>query len=145
METEGMTRERLEAYRSNNDEIKELQGKLQKMGTEEGKEKLVESDTIIDYRKGYPRPQTVTGYNYSKEQRLRQRYSSRIEKLQKEQEEQWIFAIEDGKTQRIFRLRYLEGMRQEQIAQKVHMDRSRVSRKIDDFLKNAHKAQKAQV
>ena len=35
METEGMTRERLEAYRSNNDEIKELQGKLQKMGTEE--------------------------------------------------------------------------------------------------------------
>ena len=60
METEGMTRERLEAYRSNNDEIKELQGKLQKMGTEEGKEKLVESDTIIDYRKGYPRPQTVT-------------------------------------------------------------------------------------
>ena len=147
METEGMTRERLEAYRSNNDEIKELQGKLQKMGTEEGKGKLVESDTIIDYRKGYPRPQTVTGYNYSKEQRLRQRYSSRIEKLQKEQEEieQWIFAIEDGKTQRIFRLRYLEGMRQEQIAQKVHMDRSRVSRKIDDFLKNAHKAQKAQV
>ena len=110
METEGMTRERLEAYRSNNDEIKELQGKLQKMGTEEGKEKLVESDTIIDYRKGYPRPQTVTGYNYSKEQRLRQRYSSRLEKLQKEQEEieQWIFAIEDGRTQRIFRLRCFE-------------------------------------
>ena len=142
-----MTKERLEMYRSNTDEIKELREKLQKMGTEEGKEKLVESDTIIDYLKGYPRPQTVTGYNYSKEQRLRQRYSNRIEKLQKEQEEieRWIFAIEDGKTQRIFRLRYLEGMRQERIAQKVHMDRSRVSRKIDDFLKNAHKAQKAQV
>ena len=138
METEGMTRERLEAYLSNNDEIKELQGKLQKMGTEEGKEKLVESDTIIDYRKGYPRPQTVTGYNYSKEQRLRQRYSSRIEKLQKEQEEieQWIFEIEDSKIQRIFRLRYLEGMRQEKIAQKVHMAQSGVSRRIDEYLKN---------
>lgn len=138
METEGMTRERLEAYRSNNDEIKELQGKLQKMGTEEGKEKLVESDTIIDYRKGYPRPQTVTGYNYSKEQRLRQRYSSRIEKLQKEQEEieQWIFEIEDSKIQRIFRLRYLEGMRQEKIAQKVHMAQSGVSRRIDEYLRN---------
>ena len=138
METEGMTRERLEAYRSNNDEIKELQGKLQKMGTEEGKEKLVESDTIIDYRKGYPRPQTVTGYNYSKEQRLRQRYSNRIEKLQKEQEEieRWIFEIEDSKIQRIFRLRYLEGMRQEKIAQKVHMAQSGVSRRIDEYLKN---------
>ena len=138
METEGMTRERLEAYRSNNDEIKELQGKLQKMGTEEGKEKLVESDTIIDYRKGYPRPQTVTGYNYSKEQRLRQRYSNRIEKLQREQEEieRWIFEIEDSKIQRIFRLRYLEGMRQEKIAQKVHMAQSGVSRRIDEYLKN---------
>lgn len=133
-----MTKERLEMYRSNNDEIKELRIKLQKMGTEEGKEKLVESDTILDYQTGYPRPQTVTGYNYSKEKRLRQRYSSRIEKLQKEQEEieQWIFEIEDSKTQRIFRLRYLEGMRQERIAQRVHMAQSGVSRRIDECLKN---------
>lgn len=32
-----MTKERLEMYRSNNDEIKELRAKLQKMDTEEGK------------------------------------------------------------------------------------------------------------
>ncbi len=142
-----MTKERLEMYRSNNDEIKELKSKLQKMGTEEGKEKLVESDTILDYQTGYPRPQTVTGYNYSKEKRLRQRYSSRIEKLQKEQEEieQWIFEIEDSKIQRIFRLRYLEGMRQEKIAQEVHMDRSNISKKVDAYLKVSHKSQNSHV
>lgn len=136
METEGMTRERLETYQSNRDEIKELRAKLQKMGTEEGRKKLVESDTIIDYRKGYPRPQTVTGYNYNKEWRLRQRYYNRIEKLQREQEEieQWVFAIEDNRTQRIFRLRYLEGMRQQQVAQMVHMAQSGVSKRIDEYL-----------
>ena len=32
METEGMTRERLEAYRSNRDEIKELKYKLDHLG-----------------------------------------------------------------------------------------------------------------
>ncbi len=136
METEGMTRERLETYQSNRDEIRELRAKLQKMGTEEGRKKLVESDTIIDYRKGYPRPQTVTGYNYNKEWRLRKRYYNRIEKLQREQEEieQWVFAIEDNRTQRIFRLRYLEGMRQQQVAQMVHMAQSGVSKRIDEYL-----------
>lgn len=136
METEGMTRERLETYQSNQDEIKELRAKLQKMGTEEEREKLVESDTIIDYRKGYPRPKTVTGYNYNKEWRLRQRYYNRIEKLQHEQEEieQWVFTIEDNRTQRIFRLRYLEGMSQEQVAQRVHISQSGVSKLLNEYL-----------
>ena len=55
-----MEKAHLEMYKSNAYEIEELKGKLKKMGTEEGKEKLVESDTILDYQKGYPRPQTVT-------------------------------------------------------------------------------------
>lgn len=136
METEGMTRERLETYQSNQDEIKELRAKLQKMETEEGKEKLIESDTIIDYKKGYPRPKTVTGYNYNKEWRLRQRYYNRIEKLQHEQEEieQWVFTIEDNRTQRIFRLRYLEGLSQEQVAQRVHISQSGVSKLLNEYL-----------
>ena len=52
METEGMTRERLEAYRSNRDEIKELKYKLEHLG--EG-DSLIGNDVIFDYRKGYPR------------------------------------------------------------------------------------------
>lgn len=131
-----MEKAHLEAYKSNADEIEELKGKLKKMGTEEGKEKLVESDTILDYQKGYPRPQTVTGYNYKKEWHLRHRYSDRIEKLEKEQEEieQWIFDIRDNQLQRIFRLRYLEGRTLEEVASKVHMDKSTVSRKIENHL-----------
>lgn len=131
-----MEKAHLETYKSNADEIEELKGKLKKMGTEEGKEKLVESDTILDYQKGYPRPQTVTGYNYKKEWHLRQRYSDRIEKLEKEQKEieQWVFDIRDNQLQRIFRLRYLERRTLEEVASKVHMDKSTVSRKIENYL-----------
>ena len=59
METEGMTRERLKAYRSNRDEIKELKYKLDHLG--EG-DSLIGNDVIFDYRKGYPMPQAVVGY-----------------------------------------------------------------------------------
>ena len=44
---------------------------------------------------------------------------------------------------RIFRMYYLEGETQQKIGERLHLDRSRISRKIDDFLKNAHKAQNA--
>ena len=61
METEGMTRERLEAYRSNREEIKELKYKLDHMG--EG-DSLIGNDVIFDYKKGYPRAQAIVGYDY---------------------------------------------------------------------------------
>ena len=43
---------------------------------------------------------------------------------------------------------YIDGRKsvsQQVVAKIVHMDRSRVSRKIDDYMKNAQKAQKAQI
>ncbi len=54
--------------------------------------------------------------------------------------------ITDSVTRRIFRIYYIDGRKnvtQRDVAKKIHLDRSRVSRKIDDFLKNAQKAQNA--
>ena len=139
-----MTRERLEGYRSCRDEIQELQYKLDHLG--EG-DSLIGNDVIMDYRDGFPRPQSVVGYDYGKYERLRKAYESRIEKLQAEcaEVELWIEAIPDSLTRRIFRMYYIDGMNQKQIGRIVHLDRSRISRKIDEYLKNAHKAQKAHV
>ena len=53
-----MTRERLEQYRSNVQEIRELTYKLDHLG--EG-DSLIGNDVIFDYKKGYPRPQSVVG------------------------------------------------------------------------------------
>lgn len=131
-----MTRERLEGYRSCRDEIQELQYKLDHLG--EG-DSLIGNDVIMDYRDGFPRPQSVVGYDYGKEERLRKAYESRIEKLQAEcaEVELWIEAIPDSLTRRIFRMYYVDGMNQSRIAKRVHLSQSQVSRKIDGFLKDA--------
>ena len=139
-----MTRERLEGYQSCKEEIRELQYKLAHLG--EG-DSLIGNDVIMDYQTGYPRPQSVVGYDYDKENRLRNTYETRIRKLEDEcaEIEQWVEDIPDSLTRRIFRMYFLEGRSQKQIGKIVHLDRSRISRKIDEYLKNAHKAQNAHV
>lgn len=129
-----MTRERLEGYRSCREEIQELQYKLDHLG--EG-DSLIGNDVIMDYRDGFPRPQSVVGYDYGKYERLRKAYESRIEKLQAEcaEVELWIEGIPDSLTRRIFRMYYVDGMRQSHIAKKVHSSQAEVSKKISRFLK----------
>lgn len=56
--------------------------------------------------------------------------------------ENFIEDMPEGEAKRIFELYYLEGMTQNQVADIVALDRSRISRKICDYLENAHKAQK---
>lgn len=139
---EGMTRERLEAYRSNRDEIKELRYKLKHLG--EG-DSLIGNDVVFDYKKGYPSPQAVVGYDYELEAKRRSRYEKKISELEAEQDsiEEWVFAIQEGKMRRIFQMYFLEGLTQEKVARKMSMERSGVSKKIDAFLKVSHKSQKS--
>lgn len=137
-----MEREQLERYLSQKEEIRELRYKLEHLG--EG-DSLIGNSTIFDYSTGFPRPQAVVGYDYNKERRLRAQYSTRLAKLRYdcEETEQWIESISDSQTRRIFRMRFLEGMILEQIGKKMHVDKSTVSRKIDNFLKVATHATNA--
>ena len=135
-----MTRERLEQYRSNLQEIRELTYKLDHLG--EG-DSLIGNDVIMDYKKGYPRPQSVVGYDYDLEARRRERYENLRGRLQAENDniEEFVFGIPDGRVRRIFQLYFLEGKSMEQVARKVHFDKSNVCRKINDYLKTQHTQQ----
>lgn len=137
-----MTKELLESYRSKKEEIKELKYKLEHLRDGDA---IIGNDTIFDYRSGYPIPQAVIGVDWNKIDRLEKRYKSKLEILEKDCEEVEIFIdeIQDSLTRRIFRLYYIDGMSQKNVGETIHLDRSRVSRKIDDFIKNAHKAQNA--
>lgn len=128
-----MEKEKLEAYRSNKAEIKELQYKLNHLG--EG-DSLIGNSVILDYRKGYPRPQAVVGYDYDLEQRRRERWTKRIRKLQEETEEVegWIEAIPDSLTRRCFRMVYVDGMSYRTIGRKLHIDWSYIGKKINQYL-----------
>lgn len=137
-----MERQQLERYRSQKEEIRELRYKLEHLG--EG-DSLVGNSTIFDYTTGFPRPQAVIGYDYEKYRRLRAQYSTRLEKLKYdcEETEQWIEDIPDSQMRRIFRMYYMDGETYRQIAKKMHMDKSTVGRKIDNFLKVAPNAPNA--
>lgn len=112
-----MTRERLESYRSNVQEIGELACKL----------KLLEDNSKND----------------ELQIRRRFRYAELHTRLQRENDEieEWVLSIPDGLTRRIFSLYYLEGMSQDRVAKQLHMDRSGVSRKIKGYLNKSHKSQ----
>ena len=137
-----MEREQLERYLSQKEEIRELRYKLEHLG--EG-DSLVGNSTIFDYSTGFPRPLAGIGYDYEKERRLRAQYSTRLSKLRYdcEETEQWVEDIPDSQTRRIFRMYFIDGETYRQIAKKMHMDKSTVGRKIDNFLKVAPNAPNA--
>ena len=132
-----MTREQLESYRSMKEEITELKYKLEHLADGDS---LVGNDVIMDYRSGYPIPQSVVGYDYEKHFRLRDRYQRRIIRLQKETEEveEFVEGISDSLTRRIFRMKYIDGVTQAKIAKKIHTDQSSVSKKITEYLNVAY-------
>lgn len=57
--------------------------------------------------------------------------------------ENFIDDIEDVHVKSIFEYRYLEGMTQTEVGEKMGFDRSRISRKIDNYLKTHTKHKKS--
>lgn len=109
-----ITKKLLEDYRKLKREIPILEAELQEMVTTEAG---MGNDTIFDYRDGYPKPQSVVGFNwplYENRKRVLERKKEKIKTV-----EQWINVIEDGQTRCVFRMRYLEGMNWVKIAAKT--------------------------
>ena len=130
-----MTREQLEQYKSKKDEIKELKYKLEHLG--EG-DSAIGNSIINDYRKGYPQPQAVIGVDWKKIDNAVKRYEHRIDRLNAEcgEIEEFVESIEDSMTRRIFRMYYIDGISQRDIAKAVGYSRGRVSQKISNFFKD---------
>lgn len=133
-----MTREQLEEYRSKKEEIAELEYKLKNLGEND---EMVENDVIMDYRSGFPVPQSVVGVDWKKYDNTKARYTNRLAKLREECDkiEEYVESIEDSVTRRIFRMYYIDGISQDKVANAVHMSQSLVSKKISDFLKSEYK------
>ena len=131
-----ITKELLQGYRSKKAEIQELDWKLKNRWRDEG---LIGNDVIFDYSKGYPMPQSVVGFDQAKYERLQNRDLRRKEQLEQECEEIETFVenIDESLTRRIFRMCFIDGRKQKDVAKIVHLDQSRVSRRVDDYLKNA--------
>ena len=104
---------------------------------------MIGNDVIFDYSKGYPMPQSVTGFDYEKYSRLQERDLRRKKKLEEEckEIEDFVSGITDSVTRRIFRIYYIDGRKnvtQRDVAKKIHLDRSSISKKVDAYLKVSH-------
>ncbi len=128
-----MDKKSLKEYRSKKDEIAELDWTLRNRWQDEG---LIGNNVILDYQKGYPRPRNVIGFDYPRYDRLQERDRARkaILLTECEEVEEWIEGIPDSLTRRIFKMTYIEGRKQKSVAKAVNLDRSRISRRIDDYL-----------
>lgn len=129
-----MTKELLEGYRSKKAEIAELHNALLRLG--EG-DSMIGNDTILDYKSGYPVPQAVIGVDWDKVDRTEKSYQNKIDALENEcqEVEKFVDDITDSLTRRIFRMYYINGLSQKKIGHIIHMERSSVSKKINDYLR----------
>ena len=139
-----ITKELLKGYRSKKDEIIELDWKLKNRWKDET---LIGNDVIFDYSKGYPMPQSVVGFDHEKYERLQERDKRRKEQLEQECAaiEEWVEAIPDSITRRIFRMCFIEGRKQKDVAKAVHLDRSSISKKVDGYLQLSHNSHDSHV
>jgi len=75
------------------------------------------NSTIMDYRDGYPKPQSVVGFD-------RNRYMRKEEILKRKKKEAaeikaWLEEIEDGQTRTVFKLWYTDRLTWKSIAKKI--------------------------
>lgn len=111
-----VTRDLLDHYRKLKQEIPVLELELQMMkNTEAG----LGNDTIFDYKTGYPRPQSIVGFDQQKYDRRRKTLERKKEKVRVI--DQWIDDIKDGQTRCVFRMFYRQGMTWKIIAKQIGM------------------------
>lgn len=116
-----ITRKILDEYRDMQKKhiipLLELELKLMKEG-----DNGFDNSTIFDYRDGFPRPQSVVGFDW-------ELYEKRNEALNQKKElskaaEKWIEDIEEGQTRCVFRMFYRDVMEWGKIAIKTGYSKS---------------------
>lgn len=106
-----VTKELLNQYRKLKQEIPILELNLKLMKeTDVG----LGNDTIFDYQTGYPRPQSVVGFDqkgYDRKEQILQRKKEKVKAV-----DRWISEIDDGQVQWVFKMFYMNGMSWSRIA-----------------------------
>ena len=109
-----ITRDMLNNYRRLKREIPILEAELVEMKKGDNG---FNNSTIFDYRDGYPRPQSVVGFDWPLYEHRKKVLNSKKERVKAV--ERWINSIEDGQTRCVFRMFYMDGMSWLKIAEKL--------------------------
>lgn len=128
-----ITRKLLDDYRRLKREIPILELELEAM--KQG-DNGFNNSTVFDYRDGYPKPQSVVGFDWPLYEHRRKVLDAKKAKVKVV--EAWIEVIEDGQTRCVFKMFYQDGMTWEKIAAKTGYANSPDYPRLhirDDYLK----------
>lgn len=75
------------------------------------------NSTVLDYRTGQARPQSVVGFDWKLYERRQKTLEHKKERCRAV--ERWVDAIEDGQARCVFRMFYIDGMSWLKIAEKI--------------------------
>ncbi|MDF2945190.1 MAG: hypothetical protein K0S01_4048 [Herbinix sp.] len=141
-----MTENELNQYRAIKNEIEDLSFRIKQL---EQKEVQMTTDRVKGSSKHFPYIEQhfyVTGIDqeeYDRRQNWikelqRKRNNKLTELIEMEcRIHDFIYTISDSEIRQIFIFRFIDGLSQEDIGQKLHMDRSGVSKRITKYVKAA--------
>lgn len=109
-----ITKELLKNYRKYKNEIPYLEQELRELQTTDAG---IGSSVILDGSTGYPRPQSIVGFDLELYDHRKKTLDKRKAQVRKVGD--WIESIEDVEIRSVFRMRYINGMNWVKIAEKI--------------------------
>lgn len=127
-----MTRERLKRLKALLKEAEHLEEEIKSMPFTAGG---YVGDSAKDYRTGFPRTITIQGYSTERYDKLKAKLQRKLRDIQGEitELEEWLGGVEDPELRDILRLQYVNGLTQEQIAEKLGYTRAAIAMKAKRF------------
>lgn len=142
-----MDKQRLKKHKGNKERLKRLEEKIQDLCSTEAEEvmgKVRGSSKYFPYTE--VRTSVVMADPYEQEKINKQIRKAEAERMllkaEVDEVDEYIEAIGDPEIKEIFELAFVEGKKQREIGEKLNIDRSYVSKKIDEYLKLSHFSQK---
>lgn len=142
-----MDKKTLKKYKPNKDRLIRIENQIQELCE---REPTVVMGKVTGSSADFPYTEVRTSVQmydpYEEEnvrQQIRRKEADRLRILKEQKEvEDYINGIDDPEIKEIFELSFLEGKKQDEVAEIVNIDRSYVSKKISDYLKLSHFSQK---
>ena len=142
-----MDKKTLKKYKPNKDRLIRIENQIQELCEREPTVvmgKVTGSSADFPYTEVRTSVQMYDPYEEENIRRqIRRKEADRLRILKEQKEvEDYINGIDDQEIKEIFELSFLEGKKQDEVAEIVNIDRSYVSKKISDYLKLSHFSQK---
>lgn len=142
-----MDKKTLKRYKSNKDRLIRIEEQIQELCERESTVvmgKVTGSSADFPYTEVRTSVQMYDPYEEENVRRqIRRKEADRLLILKEQKEvEDYINGIGAPEIKEIFELSFIEGKKQDEVAEIVNIDRSYVSKKISDYLKLSHFSQK---